>query len=235
MAYGDRKPARAVPALLALGLHLALASALVAAFRPTLVPEALQPAGLVALDLDEPRPPPPPPPPPRASSRPAGASGKAGKRAVADAVVAPSPAVDIPRLNSAPPVVSTGTAQTSGAVQAGAGTGGGGAGLGTGSGGSGNGMGGGGKAVQISGDINNARDYPGETRDQRIGTFVVIVFTVGTDGRVHDCRVRDPGGDPASDAITCRLATERFRFRPATDRAGNPVPSLYGWKQSWHY
>ena len=91
------------------------------------------------------------------------------------------------------------------------------------------------KFVQIAGTIDSAKDYPKATRDLRIGKSVLIVFTVGIDGRVHNCRVSEPSGDVQSDAITCRLAEERFRFRPSTDNQGNPVEALYGWRQRWFY
>ena len=106
------------------------------------------------------------------------------------------------------------------------GTGAGGAGSGTGSGASGSGSGGGlaRKAEKIAGDIKSARDYPAASRDERIGKRVVIVLTVGTDGRVAKCRIWRPSGVPDADAVTCRLAQERFRFRPATDSEGNAQP-----------
>ena len=34
--------------------------------------------------------------------------------------------------------------------------------------------------------------------------------------------------------ITCALALQRFRFKPATDGQGNPVASTYGWRQRWY-
>ncbi|MBC2666879.1 TonB family protein, partial [Novosphingobium flavum] len=131
----------------------------------------------------------------------------------------------------------TGAADRSGARDAGAGTGAGGAGTGPGSGGagSGSGSGGGAKAVKIAGEINSARDYPAASRDLRIGGNVIVALTVGTDGRVSACRVVRASRDSEADAITCRLATERFRFRPASDGAGNPVVSVYGWQQRWFY
>ena len=99
-------------------------------------------------------------------------------------------------------------------------------------GGSGDGSGAGAsRAVKIAGDITAIRDYPARTRGLRLGSSVIVVLTVGTDGRVQACRVHQPSTDPEADAITCRLATDRFRFRPATDRAGNPVVSEYGWQQ----
>ena len=62
---------------------------------------------------------------------------------------------------------------------------------------------------------------------------MVIELTVGTDGRVSSCRVTDPSPDPEADAITCRLATERFVFRPRLDDDGKPVEGIYRWRQRW--
>lgn len=203
---------------------MAVIVGLVAVFTPRIGRQVVSP-GLAAFDV---APPPPPPPPPPARTRMAAeTAGEAAPRAEARPVAAPVPRIAIAPVDM-PVVAGTGATTASGAANTG---------LGTGAGGSGNGMGGGGgqKLAQIAGAINSAKDYPRETRDRRIGTSVVIVFTVGVDGRVHDCRVRDPSGDPRSDAITCQLAEQRFRFRPATDSAGNPVPAPYGWKQSWFY
>ena len=43
----------------------------------------------------------------------------------------------------------------------------------------------------------------------------------------------DPSPDPQADAITCRLATERFVFRPRLDDDGKPVAGIYRWRQRW--
>jgi protein TonB len=176
---------------------------------------------------------PPPPPRPAPTSQPAGAGGAAAKRAKPKAIVA-APARILNRAATAARVASTGDATHSGAGSAGAGTGGGSAGAGTGNGGSGNGSGVGAQpAVKIAGDINATRDFPARTREQRIGSSVIVVLTVGTDGRVRACRIHQSSPDPEADVITCRLAAQRFRFRPATDRTGNPVESEYGWRQRW--
>ena len=53
------------------------------------------------------------------------------------------------------------------------------------------------------------------------------------DGRVTACRVTDPSPDPEADAITCRLASERFVFRPRLDASGQPVVGIYRWRQRW--
>lgn len=176
------------------------------------------------------------PPKPTASPTapdPVGASGAEGRKAKAKATVAKArvPARKAP----APPVASSGNDTRSGASAKGAGTGGGGDGTGTGSGASGTGSGGGlaRKAEKIAGDIRSTRDYPAKSQQERIGKRVVILLTVGTDGRVSDCRVWRASGVPEADAITCRLARERFRFRPATNADGVPVETTYGWEQRW--
>ena len=98
------------------------------------------------------------------------------------------------------------------------------------------GMGGGARPLEkIAGDIHNARDYPTPPggRQVRRGQDVVIELTVGTDGRVRSCRVTDASPDPVADEITCRLATERFVFRPRLDARGEPVVGVYRWRQRW--
>lgn len=218
-------------------LHLLAIGMLIRAFAPDFTSKAVDAVlttFTVTVKTVEPSPPPPPAPKGGAAQ---GAAGAAGKRAVPREVAAPKPKVAIPRPQVAPPVAGTGAANTAGARDAGAGTGAGGQGEGTGSGGAGNGQGAGGgtRPVKIAGDINSARDYPIATRDLRIGASVVIWLTVGTDGKPSACKVARPSKDAEANAITCRLALERFRFRPATDANGQPVVSTYGWQQRWFY
>jgi len=94
-------------------------------------------------------------------------------------------------------------------------------------------------SITPAGEINNARDYPTPPggRQVRRGHDVVIELTVGTSGRVTACRITDPSPDPEADAITCRLATERFVFRPrlnasatAASLVESPVPDAIGLK-----
>lgn len=225
-------------ALVVVLLHVALVMALVRAFAPEFSTQvAEQVFGTRIVTVTTPSKPPPQSKPadsPEAAEL-SGAAAEAGKRAVAKPVAAPSPRIAI-ATQAAAPIPGQGAELTSGARDAGAGTGAGGQGSGTGAGAGGNGTGGGGgasKAVKIAGDINSARDYPPATREQRLGGSVVLALTIGTDGRVRDCRVYRASKDPSSDEITCRLAKERFRFRPATDFAGNPVESTFGWQQRW--
>lgn len=229
------RPVR-VGAFVAVGLlHLVAAVLLVRAFAPGFTAEvARRVVSSFTVTVTAPEPSPSPTPAPSAgAAQPAGATGAAGAKAKPRAVAAPVPKVVLARP-AAPPVASTGSADRSGA-SVGAGTGAGGAGAGTGSGGAGSGSGGGGgtKLVKIAGDINSAKDYPIASRDLRLGDHVVIWLTVGTDGRPTTCKVARASRDAVADAITCRLAMERFRFRPALDANGTPVVATYGWQQRW--
>lgn len=178
-----------------------------------------------------------PPPAPQPSKEPerAGAAAEAGKKAVAREVKADKPKVDIAKT-PAPKAASTGSANSSGAKDAGAGTGAGGQGSGTGSGTGGTGTGGGltRKVEKIAGEINSAKDYPRDTRDLRKDDYVIIAITVSAEGKPTACRIHRPSKDAQANAITCTLALQRFRFKPATDAQGNPVASTYGWRQRWY-
>ncbi len=166
-----------------------------------------------------------------------GEQGDPGRDAVPQPVTAPTPKIRLKEDPPQPKVSSTGTQDSAGAAQTGSGTGAAGSGDGLGSGRGGDGRGGivASKPVKIAGDINSARDYPRPPggRESRFGQSVTIVMTVGVDGRASDCRVKIPSNDPVADRVTCDLAISRFRFRPARDQNGDPVPAPYGWRQSF--
>ena len=206
-------------------LHVLAVLALIRAFAPDFTNQVIE-RTVSAFTVTVTTPPPSAPkPPPQQAQDMAGKSGAEGKKVEPKKVTAPKPRIAIAQ-QAAPAAASTGSAVTSGA---------GGPGSGTGSGTGGTGQGSGGKAVKIAGDINSARDYPRESRDVRIDDYVVVAITVGIDGRPSACRVHRASRDAEADRITCRLAMQRFRFRAATDSAGNPVVSTFGWKQSWFY
>ncbi len=167
----------------------------------------------------------------------AGAAGDPGREATAREVAAPPPPVPVASPTRVPRAPSTGAADSSGASDSGSGTGASGAGDGTGSGQGGVGSGGGiaTRAVKIAGDIGNARDYPAPEggRSARIGTSVTIAVTVGIDGQPVSCRIVRPGPFPETNQRTCDLAMQRFRFRPAMNRDGQPVVSEFGWRQDF--
>lgn len=237
----DGKPTRRVRLGVAAGvavLHLAVLVALIRGFAPDLASTVVGPA-LQAFDITLPETPPPPktvPAPSKpAAERDEGRAAPAGKMADTKPVSAPPARITLSPTVAAP-VSGKGNAVSAGAAEAGVGTGAGGVGNGLGSGNSGDGTGGGGgsaKAVKIAGDIVSARDYPRATRDSRLGSSVTIMLTVTREGRVGGCRVARPSHDPEADRITCRLATERFRFRPALDSSGRPIEAVYGWQQRW--
>ncbi len=205
------------------GLTRALAPDVVASVEETVVAAFTV---TVTAPVDEPEPEPD-----------AGSAGEPGREAVPREASAPEPPVPVARPTTVPRASSTGAADTSGARDSGSGTGAGGTGSGTGSGRGGDGKGGGiaAKAVKIAGEIGNARDYPVPEggREARIGTSVTIAITVGTDGLPQRCRILRPGPFPETNQRTCELAMQRFRFRPATDRDGNPVVSEFGWRQDF--
>lgn len=181
-----------------------------------------------------------PKPPDRApatrSHRDEGASGVAARRAQADQIIAAPERVPAPAMTAAP-VAGTGSDSRSGASAGGEGTGGAASGTGTGSGGAGSGSGGrivATRPVKIAGELAEG-DYAREGRARRLGSAVIVVLTVGIEGRVTACRVQQPSGDPDADAVTCRLATARFRFRPALDQNGEPIVALFGWQQRFFW
>lgn len=220
-------------------IHVALFYGLIRALAPGAVQRVENSVvAAFSVTVTTPEETPPPPPPPEAEPEPdEGAQGEPGRDAVPAPIAALIPEI---RLREDPPMpraTSTGTAPSSGAQQAGEGTGAAGSGQGTGSGRGGQGRGGivATRPVKIAGDINAARDFPIPEggRQARFGNSVTVAMTVGTDGRARDCRIVRPSPDPEADAIVCRLALERFVFRPATDEQGNPVPATYGWRQDW--
>lgn len=217
-------------------LHLAAILGLIRAFAPDFTQKTVDRVlSTFTVTITAP---PPPPPPPAPETKAAGAQGEAGKQAVPSAAKAPVPKVPIAK-SPAPRASSTGSAVTSGATSQGSGTGAGGSGEGTGSGGSGSGQGSGGatKAVHISGQISNARDFPVPPggREARIGKSVILALTIAPSGRATACRVYRSSGFPDTDARACSLAIERLRFKPATNAAGEPVTSTFYWQQKFFF
>ena len=76
-------------------------------------------------------------------------------------------------------------------------------------------------------------DYPPAAfKEGREGT-VEFEAIVNIDGRLRDCRIVQTSGHSDLDETTCRLLTERLRFRPAKDSAGNSVEDKYSGKITW--
>lgn len=203
-------------------LHLAAIAALIAGFGVNVVVDKIK--SIAAFDVLT-----PPPPPPQPRARTPEPHGKVARPAP-EATPQPKPIpkiVVMPQLASPP--AATGSASRSGAENGARGEG-----SGTGAGARGNGSSGGKvrRAEKIAGELKT-KDFPRSGAGERDGRFIVVRYAVGTDGRARDCRVMQSSGSLEADTITCSLIERRFRYRPATDAAGNAVPDETGWKQWW--
>ena len=178
------------------------------------------------------RPPPPPVEPPKpVKPKPARQAPSAPKAEPKPLGGSPGP-----KPAHAPPSVTPIVAVRPNAAPSGGGSGTGpalGSGAGGGTGGQGYGAGDGGTDLElISGDIT-PRDYPKSLGNAGVGGTVSVSFTVQVNGRPTGCRVTRSSGVYELDALTCVLITQRFRFRPATDRYGRPVSEVVDWDQDW--
>jgi len=197
------------------------------------VPDALK-AFTIAPAL-----PPPPPEPlvqPRPSShKPDGAASPANLRAKPTELVAPPVVVPVPQTIAAAPKAGPGAAASAGASDVpGPGTGAGGQGNGTGSGDDGSGDGDGDYSPPrlVKGRINNG-DYPVAVSDTPAPRPLLTRLSIDAAGKVTHCAVTQSSGDPDYDALTCRLVEQRFRFKPARDPHGRPVPSFAEGEHEW--
>lgn len=203
-------------------IHLAAGYAFVVGLAPDWV--RIEPPALKLFDVAEPPPPPPEPPPePKAP----GEAAPANLKAEAAPVAAPEPIVQppIPLPTRAAETPGTGAGESQGASDR--------PGPGTGAGGVGDGFGGGGvRARQIAGRITDD-DYPRAASRARQEGEVLVRFTVSPAGDAVGCTVLRSSGHAELDQTTCRLIKRRFRFRPARNAAGDPVPEVRMWEQRW--
>ena len=66
-------------------------------------------------------------------------------------------------------------------------------------------------------------DYPSEALAAGQQGAVMILWAIGTDGRVHDCRTVSSSGSAALDRAACAAITSRGRYAPILDKAGRPM------------
>jgi protein TonB len=221
---------------LVLGVHAALAFALIAGLRgPALVRAAEE--RLASFDVS----PPPPPSPPPATTRDKAAQAEAGAPDLAARpleIIAPTRPLLLPSpvrtAEEAAPVA--GPHATAGAAAvAGPGTGAGGSGSGFGGGGNGPGGSGGGIAsgARWLGGGLSRRDY----RDIRAfdvpSGSAAFRIAVAADGSATGCRPAQSSGSPALDAAICALVVPSMRFAPARDGTGRPVPDEVTYVATW--
>jgi TonB family protein len=72
-------------------------------------------------------------------------------------------------------------------------------------------------------------DYPDTTAQ---GT-VTTIMSVGSDGRVTNCRIQVSSRAPELDSAACRALTRRARFNPAIAADGTPVTSWFVRRVVW--
>lgn len=70
-------------------------------------------------------------------------------------------------------------------------------------------------------------DYPAAARRSRKEGEVGFLLTVGTDGKVSDCRLVRKSGHQELDEHTCPLIKQRAEFSPARDANGDAVIGYY--------
>jgi periplasmic protein TonB len=197
------------------------------------------------FDVSQAPPPPPPPPPPARKQQPKpkekeGGSAPKNIKSEATPVVAPKPKIETPPVQqiAATQTPRQGTAPTQGASDVrGPGTGAGGVGTGSGSGAGGNGPGGGGdngvaNPPRLVTPVLRGRDFPGDLLERwPRGATVFLRLRVDARGYVSECTVDRGSGVPGIDSAMCNLAHDRLRFRPAVNRAGQPVAGWFGYAQ----
>ena len=88
-------------------------------------------------------------------------------------------------------------------------------------------------ASLVRGAFNNETDYPSAARREEEQGTVRVTFTVGTDGRVSNCAVVQSSGSRSLDSTTCRIFQQRFRYTPARDASGIPVPTTVRQSVTW--
>jgi len=232
----DQSPlprSRLAAGLAAVLLQLLIGYALLSGLRVSNVVQAVE--AMKVFDVA-----PPPEPPVVARPQHHARTGRAAPpalRAKAAPVVVPPPIV--PPIVVPPPVLAAvdlgigADAHAGAAPVAGPGTGAGGTGDGRGSGGNGDGDGDGGTpSRQIGGRITD-NDYPRSAGNAGAGGTVSVEYTVTPEGRVTDCAVTRSSGFAELDATTCRLITQRYRFKPARDAAGRKVPDYWASDHHW--
>ena len=224
---------RAFSALASFAIVAGIAAALVAGLRPNWRQAAR--AAFTAVDLASPPQPERDSPRPAPQRRPAPSAAKGDpaprslKNRAAPVFVPPVP----PSLVQPPPIAAAPAPDVGDAAGSGAallpGPGQGAGGPGTGSGGGGNGGNGSGSGAvkgprQIKGRLSYA-DLPQGLLVPGQEAGATVRYTVNADGTVSGCRIDRSSGLATLDMTACRLIEQRFRFRPARDRAGHPVPA----------
>jgi hypothetical protein len=76
-------------------------------------------------------------------------------------------------------------------------------------------------------------DVPLELLEGNVLETVGFAITVKPDGRIQDCLIEVSSGNRKLDAYTCKLASQRLRFRPGRLSDGSAVYGVYRTSLKW--
>jgi len=76
-------------------------------------------------------------------------------------------------------------------------------------------------------------DYPYAALGTGARGVVAFRLTVGPDGRVVACAIRQSSGSAVLDATTCNILRRRAHYMPAMDSNGNPVAGTVDDQVEW--
>ncbi len=77
------------------------------------------------------------------------------------------------------------------------------------------------------------RNYPSAIQHRwPRGGMVFVRLLIEPNGRPSECSVIRSFGDAEADRWTCKLVTERGRFRPAVNERGERLAAWYGYVQA---
>ena len=76
-------------------------------------------------------------------------------------------------------------------------------------------------------------DYPKEALRQSLGGTSMILWRIGVDGRVSDCKTIGSSGNALLDEAACGAILRRGRYSPALNKDGVPVPSSATRRVTW--
>jgi hypothetical protein len=89
-------------------------------------------------------------------------------------------------------------------------------------------------AELISGSITDA-DYPRMAIIKEEEGTVTVYFNIGKNGLVYGCVPTGLASSPTLMAETCKLITQRFRYKPELNQKGRPIVSQKTMRIIWRF
>ncbi|EZP55157.1 energy transducer TonB [Sphingomonas sp. RIT328] len=76
-------------------------------------------------------------------------------------------------------------------------------------------------------------DYPLDALRESLSGTAVVLYKIGVNGKVKDCQTVSSSGLPSIDAITCSVALQRGRYKPALDKDGTAIETYDAVRINW--